>query len=194
MKQRYTRQYSNPDRQEYIKGRSSASAHYKLYYHIVWATKYRRKIIGEKLSQLLIEEFQAICERNGYVLLSVALAVDHVHVLASLKPNHEISKVVHHLKGASSHTAFHRYPDLKNRIGEHLWSQGYSVETLGEKSVAQIKAYLDKQEDKHFWDVEPFGDAADQTTKARAKRGSWENVQRVLAKVPDVEPEECDRL
>jgi hypothetical protein len=30
--------------------------------------------------------------------------------------------------------------------------------------------------------------------EARAKRGSWENVQRVLAKVPDVEPEEHDRL
>lgn len=27
----------------------------------------------------------------------------------------------------------------------------------------------------------------------RAKRGSWEKVQQVLAKVPDVEPEEFDR-
>lgn len=28
----------------------------------------------------------------------------------------------------------------------------------------------------------------------RARRGSWEKVQRILAKVPDVEPEEYDRL
>jgi hypothetical protein len=28
----------------------------------------------------------------------------------------------------------------------------------------------------------------------RAKRGSWEKVQRILAKVPDVEPLEYDRL
>jgi hypothetical protein len=28
----------------------------------------------------------------------------------------------------------------------------------------------------------------------RAKRGSWEKVQKVLSKVPDVEPEERDRL
>jgi len=28
----------------------------------------------------------------------------------------------------------------------------------------------------------------------RAKRGSWEKFQRVLEKVPDVEPEERDRL
>lgn len=28
----------------------------------------------------------------------------------------------------------------------------------------------------------------------RAKRGSWLKVQQVLAKVPDVEPEEYDRL
>jgi len=28
----------------------------------------------------------------------------------------------------------------------------------------------------------------------RAKRGSWEKFQKVLAKVPEVEPEEHDRL
>ena len=28
----------------------------------------------------------------------------------------------------------------------------------------------------------------------KAKRGSWENFQQVLNKVPDVEPEACDRL
>jgi hypothetical protein len=28
----------------------------------------------------------------------------------------------------------------------------------------------------------------------RGKRGSWEKFQRVLTKVPDVEPEESDRL
>ena len=30
--------------------------------------------------------------------------------------------------------------------------------------------------------------------EVRAKRGSWQKVQQVLAKVPDVEPEEYDRL
>ena len=30
--------------------------------------------------------------------------------------------------------------------------------------------------------------------EARAKRGSWEKFQQVLAKVPDVEPEDYDRL
>ena len=30
--------------------------------------------------------------------------------------------------------------------------------------------------------------------EVRAKRGSWEKVQRILAKVPDVEPLEYDRL
>jgi hypothetical protein len=28
----------------------------------------------------------------------------------------------------------------------------------------------------------------------RASRGNWENVQKLLEKVPDVEPEEYDRL
>lgn len=28
----------------------------------------------------------------------------------------------------------------------------------------------------------------------RAKRGSWEKFQKILSKVPDVEPEEHDRL
>jgi len=28
----------------------------------------------------------------------------------------------------------------------------------------------------------------------KAKRGNWDAFERVLAKVPDVEPEECDRL
>jgi hypothetical protein len=28
----------------------------------------------------------------------------------------------------------------------------------------------------------------------RAKRGSWEKFQKILSKVPDIEPEERDRL
>jgi 23S rRNA G2445 N2-methylase RlmL len=30
--------------------------------------------------------------------------------------------------------------------------------------------------------------------EARAKQGHWENVQQILAQVPDVEPEDYDRL
>ncbi|MCH8296346.1 IS200/IS605 family transposase [Candidatus Poribacteria bacterium] len=165
------RQHSTPDRQQYVNARSTASARYKIYAHIVWSTKYRRKIIGERLTRLLNSEFQAICDRNGYSLLSVAIAVDHVHILISLKPEHAISAVVQNLKGASSHAAFTKYPELRTQIGKHLWSKGYSVETLGDKNVAQIKAYLDKQEDNHFWDLWVFSNEADGTILESEENG-----------------------
>jgi hypothetical protein len=54
------------------------------------------------------------------------------------------------IKGGSSHSVFEQFPQLEGRIGvRRLWARGYHVETLGDKNVFAILAYLARQDDKH---------------------------------------------
>jgi REP element-mobilizing transposase RayT len=54
------------------------------------------------------------------------------------------------LKSITSKNAFERFPELEARSGLHqLWSTGYHVESLGDKTVFAILAYLGRQDEKH---------------------------------------------
>jgi REP element-mobilizing transposase RayT len=54
------------------------------------------------------------------------------------------------IKSTTSKCAFEQYPELSTRFGLHnLWATGYHVESLGDKSVFAILAYLGRQDEKH---------------------------------------------
>jgi hypothetical protein len=54
------------------------------------------------------------------------------------------------IKSTTSKRAFESFPELAVRIGMNkLWGRGYHVESLGDKNVFAILAYLGRQDDKH---------------------------------------------
>ena len=54
------------------------------------------------------------------------------------------------IKSTTSKNAFEQFPDLAVRLGSHqLWGRGYHVESLGDKNVFAILAYLGRQDQKH---------------------------------------------
>jgi hypothetical protein len=54
------------------------------------------------------------------------------------------------IKSITSKNAFEKFPELVNRTGLHeLWGTGYHVESLGDKSVFAILAYIGRQDEKH---------------------------------------------
>lgn len=114
-------------------------------YHIVFAPKYRRRIIYGKLrrdiSQILVE----LCRRKGIVILEAEACIDHIHMLVSIPPKYSISSIMGYLKGKSSLIIFDRHANLKYKYGNrHFWCRGYYVSTVG-KNERKIKNYITNQ-------------------------------------------------
>jgi REP-associated tyrosine transposase len=124
--------------------------HYKLDYHFVWRTKFNRKILGPVLTPFLVDQMESICRSKKVKRLGLAIAANHVHLCLRLRPSHSPAQVMGWIKSTTSKNAFERFPDLQKQYGLHrLWSTGYHVESLGDKTVFAILAYIGRQDEKH---------------------------------------------
>ena len=60
------------------------------------------------------------------------------------------ARLMRWIKSTTSKNAFERFPKLADRLGSHqLWGRGYHVESLGDKNVFAILAYLGRQDERH---------------------------------------------
>ena len=86
---------------------------------------------------------------------------DHVHLILSVPPRLSVSEVMGMLKGKTAIKIFKSFPILKKKPygGNHFWSRGYCVGTIG-LDETKIRKYVQYQEDKERQeecDQEEFG-------------------------------------
>ena len=100
-------------------------------YHIVFAPKYRRKIIYKSIRADIIHILTELCKRKGIEILEGEACPDHIHMLVSIPPKYSVSEVMGYLKGKSSLMIFERHANLKYKYGNrHFWCRGYYVSTV----------------------------------------------------------------
>ena len=100
-------------------------------YHIVFAPKFRRKIIYGKLRQDIANILSALCKRKGVKIVEAEMCSDHVHMLVEIPPSISVSSFVGYLKGKSTLMIFERHANLKScglfRISSIVASISFSV-------------------------------------------------------------------
>ena len=112
---------------------------------VVFAPKYRRKVIYKQLRKDIGEIFRKLCSEMKVEIIQAEACVDHIHMLVSIPPKYSVSEVVGYLKGKSSLMIFEKHANLKYKYGNrHFWCRGYYVDTVG-KNTAAIKAYIQNQ-------------------------------------------------
>ena len=117
---------------------------YKLYYHIIWATKKRLPLINPEIEKLVKRYIpNKITEYSGKQL-ALNMVEDHIHLLASIPPKISIADFVHKIKGSSSH-----YINALQGGKNFYWQSGYGIVSLSEKGVPFVKEYIDNQKQKH---------------------------------------------
>ncbi len=122
---------------------------YSIQYHIVWCTKYRRKVIENEIEKTLKELLYNIALDNEFTIEEMESDLDHIHLLIECKPQHYIPNIVKALKGVSARKLFVKHPELKERLwGGHLWNPSYFVATVSENTEEQIKDYIKSQKIK----------------------------------------------
>ena len=84
-----------------------------LQYHLIMCTKYRRKVIDDKISDRLKEMFMYIAPSYNITLEEWNHDSDHVHILFRGQPNTEISKFINAYKSASSRLIKKEYQDIR---------------------------------------------------------------------------------
>ena len=126
---------------------------YHTRYHLVFVTKYRRKILKGNISRYLEAILRNVCAKYPDIaILEMKTDEDHIHLLAVIPPKMAVSGAVRLLKTNSSRAMKRAFPFLSNMY-EHddmgVWSDGYFVSTVGcDEGV--IKRYIERQgqEDK----------------------------------------------
>ena len=114
-------------------------------YHIVFAPKYRRKVIYGKLYEDIGYILRTLCQRKKVNILEAELCPDHVHMLVEIPPSISVSSFVGYLKGKSTLMIFERHANLKYKYGNrHFWCRGYYVNTVG-KNAKKIEEYIQNQ-------------------------------------------------
>ena len=114
-------------------------------YHIVFAPKYRRKIIYGQLYQDIAKILSMLCKRKGVNIIEAEMCSDHVHMLVEIPPSISVSSFVGYLKGKSTLMIFERHANLRYKYGNrHFWCRGYYVDTVG-KNAKKIEEYIRNQ-------------------------------------------------
>ena len=114
-------------------------------YHIVFAPKYRRKVIYGKIREDICEILSSLCKRKGVEIIEAEWCPDHIHMFVRIPPSMSVSSFMGYLKGKSVLMIFERHANLKYRYGNrHFWCRGYYVDTVG-KNAKKIEEYIRNQ-------------------------------------------------
>ena len=105
-------------------------------YHLVFAPKFRRKIIYGKLREDIGKILSMLCKRKGVRLIEGEMCPDHVHMLVEIPPSISVSSFVGYLKGKSTLMIFERHANLKYKFGNrHFLVQRILISSGPERFV-----------------------------------------------------------
>ena len=122
---------------------------YSLQYHLVWCTKYRRKVLTGGLDAECKQMLRQLAEDYHFRIAAMEVMPDHIHLLLDCKPQFYIPDMVKIMKGNLARWLFLRHPELKKDLwGGHLWNPSYCAVTVSERSREQVARYISSQKEK----------------------------------------------
>ena len=117
---------------------------YRCTYHVVWCTKYRRKVLAPPADTRLREIVQAVADEHRCLLRQIEVMQDHVHILCDVDPQFGVHRLVRLMKGRSSRLLRQEFKPLRTRLPT-LWTNSYFVATVGGAPLKMIKHYIEQQ-------------------------------------------------
>lgn len=123
---------------------------YQHQYHIVWGTKYRRKILKDYMLKELKKVLYATVKKYPTLWIeALNTDEDHVHLQIEIPPNITVSDAVGKLKAASSRHLRARFKFIREIYLEKdgIWSVGYFSSTVG-LNEQNVKRYIEWQSRK----------------------------------------------
>jgi putative transposase len=95
---------------------------YQINLHIVFVTKYRRKVITADILKRLEDIFSHLCQNQKSELIKFSGEPDHVHLLVDFSPDVAPSRLVNTLKTISSRMIRKEFAEHINKFYWNLYS------------------------------------------------------------------------
>ena len=122
---------------------------YSIQYHIVWCTKYRRKVLVDGVDQELKDYLTQIAVEYKFTIIALEVMPDHVHMMVDCRPQFCPSDMIKIIKGNTARWLFIEHPELKSKLwGGHLWNPSYCIVTVSDRSYDMVKQYINSQKEK----------------------------------------------
>ena len=118
-------------------------------YHIIWTPKYSYRILKDEIKKEVEYCIRIFSEQKGCTIEELNVQSDHVHLLIQVPPKVSISDLMGIIKGRTAIRVFNKFKGLKQHPywGNHFWSKGYCLDTVGLDSE-MIRKYVKYQEEK----------------------------------------------
>ena len=117
---------------------------YSCKYHVIWCSKYRRKVLVEEVGQRLKELIVGVASELRVDIIEMEIMPDHVHLLLEVAPQFGIHRAVKNIKGKTSRILRAEFISLRTRLPS-LWTNSYFVATVGGAPLEVIKQYIESQ-------------------------------------------------
>lgn len=121
---------------------------FMLHAHLVFITKYRKKVFTNEMLVSMKEYMEKVCSDFETTLIEFNGETNHVHLLINYPPKVSISKLVNSLKGVSSRRLRVDYAGAIDKIYWKgvLWSPSYFAGSVGGAPLSILKQYIEQQE------------------------------------------------
>jgi len=120
----------------------------KLKIHLIFVTKYRKKILIGDIERDCTEIIKNELKKMGCTPIAIRSDNgDHVHIMAEIRPTQSISLIVQKVKQFTAYQMWIKYPELRKHYWYRnwFWSSGYFCSTTGETSSEVVKQYINTQ-------------------------------------------------
>lgn len=119
---------------------------YRLMFHIVWCTKYRKPVLRNGLDVETEAYLRQTAKEMQIDILAMEVMPDHIHLLVDCKPQVCLSDAIKVFKGNTARWLFLQHPSLKESLwGGHLWNPSYFVASVSDRSKDQVQQYIAEQ-------------------------------------------------
>ena len=117
---------------------------YNLGYHLIWCTKYRRKVLSPKIELRLKELIRKKAEEIEVEIEEMETMPDYIHIFVKSKPTYSPHFLIQQFKGYSSRILREEFTELRSRLPS-LWTRAYFCESVGCISADTIIRYIENQ-------------------------------------------------
>ena len=125
---------------------------YKTQYHIVWVTRYRRKILNEGIADYFKKALKEVRKfYPDWFIEETGIDADHIHLHMIIPPKYSISEVVETMKSITSKRLKEKFSQFLKKIywdGKGIWARGFFVSTVGinESTIRKYVQYQGRQD------------------------------------------------
>ena len=121
------------------------SSYRQIIYHIVFETKYRRRVLNSTHKEELYNYIAGILKNKNCKLHQINGVEDHIHLLCDLHPSVALADLVKDIKVATSLWI----KDSGKFPGFVGWAEGYAAFTYAYRNREMIANYIKNQERHH---------------------------------------------